>query len=127
MCKQLTGEPVAGEPHTGFGGMGGESRSPPLVNVEIQRAGEAGRCNGQLAVMPTTFPISRLALEVRDGEYDNFVFPDHVDNREGNFLGNTRRVPCLYGDPANGNDTANATAASTDCRNRFPRPISIAS
>ena len=28
MCKQLTGEPVAGKPHTGFGGRGRRSQFP---------------------------------------------------------------------------------------------------
>src|SRR5665647_611460 len=42
--------------------------------------------------MPTTFPISRLALEMRDGEYDNFVFPNQIDNREGKLLG--KHAPC---------------------------------
>jgi hypothetical protein len=32
MWKQLTGEPVAGELHTGFGGRDGENRSLPLFN-----------------------------------------------------------------------------------------------
>ena len=32
MRKQLTGEPVAGKLHTGFGGRGRRSRSLPLSN-----------------------------------------------------------------------------------------------
>jgi len=31
--------------------------------------------------------MSRLAFEMRDSEYDNLVFRNQVDNREGEFLG----------------------------------------
>ena len=112
-------------------------RSPPspltpLTPQSLHTGCRLGACvhhffNSTSTATLTIFPISRLALEVRYGEYDNFIFPNHIDNRKREFFGDTRRVPCLNGEPTKGNDAANAAAASTDCLNRSPRPTSIAS
>ena len=46
--------------------------------------------------MPATFPVSRLALEMRDGEYDNFVFANQVGNTVQKLKARLAMKPRIY-------------------------------
>jgi hypothetical protein len=80
MRKQLTGEPVAGEPHTGFGGRGQRSPFPTPIPWPTSAVDANGKSRHQAEVTFTTKRPSKAAIaDSRNG------FRDREHNR-GNEL-----------------------------------------
>ena len=97
------------------------------THVEIQRAAQAVSWNDLLTVMPTIFPISRPAFEMRDGENDNFVFPHQVDNREGKLFGKHASSSMLVWRSSQRQRCRQFHSGLNGLRNRSPRPTWIVS